>query len=90
MSTATIEAIDLAAMDWAPACEVEYVSARGSVQEVRYPCDAAAEFIIEVRHCTPYRLFACQRCANNKPSDGWTCRRCEERYPAPLVIGKAS
>lgn len=86
MTAVTIEPIDLADYDWTPPCDVIPVTmgVRGE------PCGKPAQFVIEVRHCTPYRLFACADPAHWQVPGGWLCRVCGQCCPTPVVIGKAS
>lgn len=90
-NTTTIEAIDLADYDWTPCCDVYSVTTNPDGSTVKEdPCGQPAAFVIEVRHCTPYRLFACVGCVQGRAPNGWLCRKCDGSCPPPFVIGHAS
>lgn len=45
MSTATIEAIDLAAMDWTPCCDIRTITHNPDGTDTVNHCDAPAEYV---------------------------------------------
>lgn len=85
MSTVTIEAIDLADLDWTPCCEVLHTDMQSHITT---QCERPAAFVIAIRHCVPYTLFSCAPCIHRAAN--WYCRLCDARVSAPVVIGKAS
>lgn len=80
----TIEAVNLADLDWTPQCDVLH-GHKG--EQTR--CERPAVYVIEVTHCICYRLFSCRPCATNDAP--WSCRVCDaDLAMPPVVIGEAS
>lgn len=67
-STATIEA---PAHHHTTMCETLTIGDTGTYE---VPCGRPAVFVVEFRHCTPYRLACCTYCFDHQGP--WVCRKC--------------